>query len=139
MHCPAGPAVDHRVLTANCIAFVQVNARKIYDEANVFSGVAANKLFTAILLGEATLQVCFDLCGALLLVAQSITPLLRKKSKRDAMCCMLHMRFCLLCCVAERSVMLSSAGSNSAVWWQVVSDSAIDTCAVGSLHRHWRC
>ena len=52
-----GPVVHHKVLVANFFAFVQVNARKIYDEANVFSGAAANKLFTAILLGEATLQV----------------------------------------------------------------------------------
>ena len=35
--------------------------------------------------------------------------------------------------------MLSCAGGDSAVWWQVVSDGAIDTCAMGSLHRHWRC
>lgn len=63
------PAVHHKVVIAICIAFVQVNARKIYDEANVFSGVAANKLFTAILLGEATLQVWSDLCGQLVLVA----------------------------------------------------------------------
>ena len=37
--------------------WLQVNARKVYDEANVFAGVTANKLFAAILLGEASLQV----------------------------------------------------------------------------------
>ena len=36
---------------------MQVNARRVSDEANVFSALAANKLFVAILLGEASLQV----------------------------------------------------------------------------------
>ena len=40
---------------------LQVNARKVYDEANVVAGILTNKLFTGILLGEATLQVTTDL------------------------------------------------------------------------------
>lgn len=55
--------VQSLLLTVWLPHLVQVNARKIYDEANVFGGVVANKLFTAILLGEATLQVCVDPCG----------------------------------------------------------------------------
>ena len=35
----------------------QVNARKIYDEPNALSGILDNKLFVAILAGEAVLQV----------------------------------------------------------------------------------
>jgi len=35
---------------------VQVNARKIYDEPNALSGILDNKLFVAILAGEAVLQ-----------------------------------------------------------------------------------
>ena len=45
--------------TANVM--LQVNARKVYDEANVVAGILTNKLFTGILLGEATLQVATDL------------------------------------------------------------------------------
>lgn len=77
--CLCASHVKSRLCTVQCLLLtvwlpchVQVNARKIYDEANVFGGVAANKLFTAILLGEATLQVCLDPCGGnmpLLLVA----------------------------------------------------------------------
>lgn len=44
------------------IGFVslQVNARKVYDEANVLAGLLSNQLFLAILLGEASLQVRFQ-------------------------------------------------------------------------------
>ncbi len=35
---------------------VQVNARKIYDEPNALAGILDNKLFVAILAGEAVLQ-----------------------------------------------------------------------------------
>ena len=34
-----------------------MNARKIYDEPNALSGILDNKLFVAILAGEAVLQV----------------------------------------------------------------------------------
>lgn len=40
---------------------MQVNARKIYDEADVICGITQNKLFSAILIGEATLQVLLNL------------------------------------------------------------------------------
>ena len=50
------------VLAVTSPACVQVNARKIYDEANVVSGITANKLFSAILIGEAILQVLLALC-----------------------------------------------------------------------------
>ena len=36
---------------------IQVNARKIYDEPNALAGILDNKLFVAILAGEAVLQV----------------------------------------------------------------------------------
>jgi len=39
---------------------LQVNARKVYDEANVLAGILSNQLFLAILLGEASLQVRFE-------------------------------------------------------------------------------
>jgi len=39
---------------------LQVNARKVYDEADVLSGLLSNQLFLAILLGEASLQVRFQ-------------------------------------------------------------------------------
>ena len=35
----------------------KVNARKIYDEPNALTGILDNKLFVAILAGEAVLQV----------------------------------------------------------------------------------
>ena len=47
----------HYVSDVNLCLLVQVNARKVYDEANVLAGILSNRLFTAILLGEATLQV----------------------------------------------------------------------------------
>ena len=50
------------VLPVTSPACVQVNARKIYDEANVVSGITANKVFSAILIGEAILQVPLALC-----------------------------------------------------------------------------
>lgn len=44
---------------------LQVNARKVYDEANVLAGILSNQLFLAILLGEASLQVRFQYTAVL--------------------------------------------------------------------------
>ena len=44
---------------------LQVNARKVYDEANVLAGILSNQLFLAILLGEASLQVMFQYTAVL--------------------------------------------------------------------------
>ncbi len=40
-------------------AWLQVNARKIYDEPSVLEGIFTNKLFLSILAAEAALQVSF--------------------------------------------------------------------------------
>ncbi len=44
---------------------LQVNARKVYDEANVLAGILSNQLFLAILLGEASLQVRYQYTAVL--------------------------------------------------------------------------
>ncbi|KAL3161892.1 hypothetical protein ABBQ38_008979 [Trebouxia sp. C0009 RCD-2024] len=54
--------------------FNQVNARKIYDEANVVSGITANKLFSAILTGEAILQVVIVQYGGKWFQTVPLTP-----------------------------------------------------------------
>lgn len=44
------------------LVLLQVNARKVYDEASVLAGIFSNNLFLTILLGEASLQVSIAVC-----------------------------------------------------------------------------
>lgn len=45
-----------------CFDVLQVNARRINDEPDVFTGMLANKLFSSILLSEIILQVSLWSC-----------------------------------------------------------------------------
>ena len=51
------------------LSCLQVNTRKIYDEANVLEGVFDNKIFSTILAAELALQVG---CVAMLLLMRSM-------------------------------------------------------------------
>jgi Ca2+ transporting ATPase len=46
----------------NAMAVLQVNSRKIYDEADVLGGILENRLFLGILAAETVLQVGLQLC-----------------------------------------------------------------------------
>ena len=54
MACPVC-LVQH--ISSSCVNSLQVNARRINDEPDVFTGVLSNKLFSSVLLSEIVLQV----------------------------------------------------------------------------------
>ncbi|DBA89907.1 TPA: hypothetical protein ACH3X2_004399 [Trebouxia sp. C0005] len=76
-HTVQGPS-QHYTLVFNAFVlmqlFNQVNARKVYDEANVLAGILSNQLFLAILLGEASLQVVIIQYGGKWFQTVPLTP-----------------------------------------------------------------